>query len=280
MNIEAIWETLSVIDLQKMSDKYTDHTRIAGVYFSGTGNSRYAAECFCRELDKDSKVLSIEDHNVVSEIRQSDTLVFAYPVQYSTVPKILRDFITNNSELWTNKKVFIIATMGLFSGDGSGILGRLLHAFGAEVIGGLHLKMPDSIGDEKALKRPLDTNRELIRSAESKIKESVRLLKEGTPTREGLGPLYQMAGLFGQRLYFGHKTKEYSSKLKINSDKCVGCGLCVKLCPMNNISLAEGKAVPAAQCTMCYRCINKCPKQAITLLGKKVIEQSVIEKYV
>ena len=108
----------------------------------------------------------------------------------------------------------------------------------------------------------------------------MRLLKEGNPTREGLGPLYQMAGLFGQRLYFGHKTKEYSSKLKINADKCVGCGLCVKLCPMNNITVASGKAVSGNQCTMCYRCINKCPKQAITLLGKNIVEQSVIEKYV
>lgn len=251
-----------------------------GIYFSGTGNSKFAAECFCKNYDKDSKALSIEDQDAISEIKRSDLLVFSYPVQYSTVPKILRDFITNNSELWMNKKVFIIATMGLFSGDGSGILGRLLHGFGAEVIGGLHLKMPDSIGDEKALKRPLEKNKELVRAAESKIKESVRLLKEGNPTREGLGPLYQMAGLFGQRLYFGHKTKEYSSKLKINADKCVGCGLCVKLCPMNNITVASGKAVSGNQCTMCYRCINKCPKQAITLLGKNIVEQSVIEKYV
>ena len=33
------------------------------------------------------------------------------------------------------------------------------------------------------------------------------------------------------------------------------------------------------QCTMCYRCINNCPKQTMTLLGKMVVEQSVIEKY-
>lgn len=48
-----------------------------------------------------------------------------------------------------SKKVFLIATMGLFSGDGAGILGRLLQQYGAEIIGGLHLRMPDSIGDEK-----------------------------------------------------------------------------------------------------------------------------------
>ena len=50
--------------------------------------------------------------------------------------------------------------MGLFSGDGAGILGRLLQQYGAEIIGGLHLRMPDSIGDEKVLKRPLEKNKD------------------------------------------------------------------------------------------------------------------------
>jgi ferredoxin len=79
---------------------------------------------------------------------------------------------------------------------------------------------------------------------------------------------------------FGHKTGRYSSKLKIDNDKCIGCGLCAKLCPMKNITIKEHKAVSGDQCTMCYRCINKCPGQALTLLGKKVVEQCGIEKYI
>jgi ferredoxin len=69
------------------------------------------------------------------------------------------------------------------------------------------------------------------------------------------------------------------TKLRINADKCIGCGKCEKLCPMGNITMNAGKAVSGSRCTMCYRCINKCPKQAITLLGKKVVEQCGIEKY-
>jgi ferredoxin len=34
-----------------------------------------------------------------------------------------------------------------------------------------------------------------------------------------------------------------------------------------------------AQCTMCYRCVSQCPTQAITLLGKRVVEQCYLEKY-
>lgn len=93
--------------------------------------------------------------------------------------------------------------MGLFSGDGAGILGRVLQRYGAEIIGGLQLKMPDSIGDEKVLKRPREKNKELVKKAEQKISKSVHLLKAGKPTREGIGILYRLAGFFGQRLCFG-----------------------------------------------------------------------------
>ena len=250
-----------------------------GIYFSGTGNSRYAVELFCDEYDKEAKVFSVEDDNVIMAVKQEEVLVFAYPVQYSTVPKILREFINDNKELWKNKKIFVIATMGLFSGDGAGILGRLLEKYGAEIIGGLHLKMPDSIGDEKVLKRPLEKNVELVKKAEEKIKRAVGLMKAGKPTREGIGVLYHMAGFFGQRLYFGHKTKSYSDKLRIDENRCISCGKCEKLCPMNNIKVIDKKVMQNNQCTMCYRCVNNCPKQAMTLLGKEVVEQSVIEKY-
>ena len=148
---------------------------MVGIYFSGTGNSRYATEMFCNEYDEAAKAVSIEDDNVIDAVKNDEMLVFAYPVQYSTVPKILRDFIIKNKELWGNKKVFLIATMGLFSGDGAGILGRLLQQYGAEIIGGLHLRMPDSIGDEKVLKRPLEKNKERVKKAEQKISKSVRL---------------------------------------------------------------------------------------------------------
>ena len=253
---------------------------MVGIYFSGTGNSKYAAQLFCKEYDSESETYSIEDSEALTAATDADLIIFAYPVQFSTVPKIMRDYITDHNELWMNKKVFIIATMGLFSGDGSGLLGRLLQSCGATVIGGLHLKMPDSIADEKALKRPLEKNRELVKQADRKIKESVKRLKAGNPTREGIGVLYRLAGFFGQRAYFGHKTARYSSKLKIDNDKCIGCGICEKLCPMKNISIKEQKAVSSDSCTMCYRCINKCPEQAITLLGKRVVEQCGIEKYI
>ena len=73
--------------------------------------------------------------------------------------------------------------------------------------------------------------------------------------------------------------EHYSNKLKIDTTKCIGCAKCVKLCPMDNIKIENDKAVSLDKCTMCYRCINHCPTYSITLLGKSVVEQSLIEKY-
>lgn len=250
-----------------------------GIYFSGTGNSKYCVYKFLQEYGGDSLAFSIEQDEAAAHIKNSSEIIIGYPVQFSNIPKMLYDYIVKNRRLWRGKRIFIIATMGLFSGDGAGILARLLKKHGAVIIGGLHLRMPDSISDEKALKRSHEKNLELIRNTEMKIHKAVLQFKNGTPPQEGLGIFYHTAGLFGQRLYFYNKTKHYTDKLKISPEKCIGCGLCKKLCPMKNIKLANGTAVPANKCTMCYRCVNKCSKQAITLLGRKVVGQYDIRKY-
>ncbi|MBY2476631.1 EFR1 family ferrodoxin [Clostridioides difficile] len=251
-----------------------------GIYFSGTGNSRYCVEKFLQEYDETANSYSIEDSELLKHIHNHEDIVFGYPVQYSNVPKILKDFIISHSNLWNGKRIFIIATMALFSGDGCGVLSRILKKYGATTIGGLHLKMPDSIGDEKVLKHSLEYNRNLVIKAEKKINKSIKKLKSGIPPKDGLGFFCHIVGLFGQRLYFINKTNLYTDKLKINADECIVCGKCIGLCPMNNLVIKNDSIFSNGQCTMCYRCINNCPKQAITLLGKMVVKQSNLEKYI
>lgn len=260
---------------------YKYHTReeMIGVYFSGTGNTKYCIEKFMNYYNEKSQVISIEDKTVTDEIKRNKDIVLAYPIYYSNLPKIVRDFITFNRELFYNKNIFIIATMGLFSGDGTGCSARLLQRYNANIIGGVHLQMPDCVGDVKFLKKPLQKNKQIINAAEAKIKVTVDSIKKGTPPNEGLGIFYHLAGLFGQRLWFYNKTLNYTEKLKIDSEKCIGCSKCVNICPMNNLNITSGIAISGRKCTMCYRCVNNCPQRAITLIGKKILEQCKIENY-
>lgn len=250
-----------------------------GIYFSGTGNTRYCLKTFLDALGGGAAAIPIEDKRLPEQLERHEIIVLAYPVYFSGLPKIVRDFLVKHGETFRDKKVYIIATMGLFSGDGAGCAARLLKRHGARILGGLHLKMPDCIADEKALKRSLKENRRLVRQAQEKITCAARAFQSGAPTRDGLSLPCHLAGLFGQRLWFGRKTAAYTNKLKIDPQRCVGCAACVQGCPMKNLRLAGGKAVQQGSCTMCYRCISVCPRQAITLLGKRVVEQSRIEKY-
>ena len=141
---------------------------MTGIYFSGTGNTKFCVDKFLKEYDCSKNSFSIEDSEALERIKNDDEIVMGYPVQYSNIPKILRDYIVNNRYVWKGKNIFIIATMGLFSGDGAGISARLLKNYGAVIVGGLHLKMPDSICDERALKRSFEHNKRIVVKAAKK----------------------------------------------------------------------------------------------------------------
>lgn len=244
-----------------------------GVYFSGTGNTEYCIKKFVSEYAPSSPVISIEDSSILEVISRHQEIIFAYPIYYSNLPKIVRDFIVKNHTVWHGKRIFLIATMGLFSGDGAGLGSRLMKKYGAYIIGGLHVKMPDCICDVKTLKRSASSNREIIKDATDKLIKVAHQLKKHNPPQEGINAFYHIAGLLGQRLWFYSKTRAYSDQLHIDPNACIGCGKCAELCPMKNISMIDNRVQAHDQCTMCYRCINQCPQKAITLIGKKVIEQ-------
>lgn len=251
-----------------------------GIYLSGTGNTKHCLQKLLSILDKDAKMIPIEDPNSVVAIKENDEIILAYPTQFSNVPFMVRDFINKNASIWQDKKVFCMTTMGAFSGDGTGCAARALRKHGAIITGGLMVRMPDSVCDNKMLKKPLEVNRQIVRDADEKIEKIGNDMHNGGKyPQEGLSFFAHVAGLMGQRLWFYNKTTDYSTKLKI-SDACVGCGKCATSCPMNNLTISDEKAVSNNKCAMCYRCISTCPVKAITLLGNEVFEQVRFEKYV
>lgn len=248
-----------------------------GVYLSGTGNTKHCTQRLLELLDENAAAVPMEDKKAVQLIAESEFVVLAYPTQFSNAPVMVRDFIKNNAALWQGKSIFCLTTMGLFSGDGTGCTARILKKYGAKVVGGLQIHMPDSISDNKLLKKSPEEYRKIVKNADQKIEAAAGRIKTGDYPGEGLGFFSHIAGLLGQRLWFYGKTLHYSDKLKINSS-CVGCGLCAKVCPMHNITMQEGRPVSQGQCTMCYRCISQCPQKAMTLLGKEVAEQYRFEE--
>ena len=250
-----------------------------GIYLSGTGNTKHCVEKLVYLIDDTAKCVPLEYPQIVSILEKRETIILGYPTQFSNAPFMVRDFIKKNDSLWKGKKVFCINTMGLFSGDGAGCAARILKKYGAKILGGLQIKMPDSVCDNKLLKKDIEENRQIVKNADMRIEQVAEQIRRGKYPQVGLSFIAHIKGLFGQRLWFYHKTRGYTNKLKI-SDACIGCGLCSKECPMENIQMKDEKAVSGNRCTMCYRCISLCPQKAITLLGDRVMEQCRYEKYI
>ncbi|MFR3754564.1 MAG: EFR1 family ferrodoxin [Enterocloster sp.] len=223
-----------------MKSNITRWIELIGIYLSGTGNTRHCIEKLTGLLDSSAESMPLESRGTVEAIRNNDTIILGYPTQFSSAP-IWSGIYTQKCRSVEGKKLLCVSTMGAFSGDGAGCTARLLRKYGAVILGGLHIRMPDSVCDSKLLKKTLKQNREIIIQADKKIESAALLIKQGIYPKDGITFISHLAGLLGQRLWFYGKTADYTDKLKINKS-CIGCGLCVSLCPMENISMKNGKA--------------------------------------
>jgi len=55
--------------------------------------------------------------------------------------------------------------------------------------------------------------------------------------------------------------------VKVNREKCTGCGSCVTICPVAVLELESNlsKVVRQQECIGCMACVEGCPEGAITV---------------
>jgi len=54
-------------------------------------------------------------------------------------------------------------------------------------------------------------------------------------------------------------------EVKVDLEKCDGCGTCVDVCPVEVFEIKDGKSIPVKQeeCLVCRACEVQCPNSAI-----------------
>ncbi|OGS27944.1 MAG: ferredoxin [Elusimicrobia bacterium RIFOXYB2_FULL_48_7] len=53
--------------------------------------------------------------------------------------------------------------------------------------------------------------------------------------------------------------------VKVNQEKCTGCGKCADVCMVNAIKIEKGKAVINDNCVECGICLNTCAVKALSI---------------
>lgn len=235
------------------------------VYFTGTGNSKFAADVLAEKLEDECFSLNEAIKNSRSLKLQSEKpYVIVAPIHAGCYPLIVVKNI-KNAEFGGNKRVYFVSTMGAPSKMGGGFYEKLALSKGLDFGGYCGVVMQNNFlpGDTMPEKTKADEMLFDVFPELEKIAEKIKSGKSIT-VNEGAKPDAFMAGLMGK--LFGTFAGKFM-KMKVDN-RCDGCGICAEYCPVNNIELVSGKAVMKNKCVTCFSCINRCLPEAINVMGK------------
>lgn len=235
-------------------------------YFTGTGNSLYLA----RQLGKQLGGCQIESMAGQPPARPvggpDENIGFVFPVYGWGPPKIVRQFV-EKLDIHEGTYCFALVNYAGLKLDTLGLLNDILQQKGAELAYGYGIKQPGNsivtYGPPSPVKaqKMMETARgEIDKIAQDIAKKEVRPLKRsGTRiSKWGNNSMYK-------------NIEKYDEKFTV-TEKCTGCGLCSKVCPVQNIKIEDKKPTWHHHCERCLACIQWCPSEAIQY-GEKTIER-------
>ena len=235
------------------------------LYFSGTGNSRHAAQRMADALG--DTLLSLNDRirsGDTSPVETGERLVIVTPTYAWRIPRLVRDWLLR-TELTGAKQAWFVMTCGSEIGRANHYNRQLCAEKGLTCMGTAQLVMPENYIAMFGVPQAEEARR-IVARAEPDIDRAIAAVRAGqpfSPTRDHLYDRF-MSGPVNPIFYaVCVKAGPFTA-----SDACTGCGQCVRRCPTNNIVLRDGKPVWGKDCTHCMVCICYCPAEAIEY-GKK-----------
>lgn len=228
--------------------------------FSGTGNSRYVAEFIADKLgdtvvDFNEKIKN-GDH---SPIVVNGRLVIATPTYAWRIPRVVTEWI-EKTDITATDGVWFVMTCGGGVGNAEKFNKLLCVQKGFDYKGTAQIVMPENYI------AMFDAPQ--VDEAKQIVSNSIRDIEKAAEQIKNEKPFKTLKTSLIDKLYSGIVNDVFypmfvKSKAFYATDDCIGCGKCVKLCPLNNVKLADGKPVWGNNCTHCMACICYCPKAAI-----------------
>ena len=269
-------------------------------YFSGTGNTKWAASKLAAATREDlisiAPYMRADDssHNLAEPfiLKENERLGFVFPVHGWRVPKLVREFISkmkilrepsdasveNKAKaddcLKNSPFTYCVCTAGDSIGLTIENLNEVisqnpsLQALGiTEVSSSYSLIMPESYIGLPFM--DVDPKEREIRKKENAAQQLAVVCEEIFDRKEGIsrlvkGPIpwffTKVVGGFFENVLITDK------RFHVEKDRCVKCGICANVCPVGDIKGGHGEYpvwLHHKDCLTCFTCYHHCPHHAI-----------------
>lgn len=224
-------------------------------YFTATGNSLYVAKRL------DGNPISIPQALKQSNLDfTDDSIGIVFPIYAGRAPEIVIGFLRKFK--FNTEYMYFIGTYG----NSDSAIGKTLTDECQRI--GIKIDYLNTVAmvDNYLPAFDMENEKKADKGTEDKIKEIVSDISAKKkfitqPTPQGLRLAKQV-----WRMEKLHLMLNDGSQLKIKTDKCIGCGICKSVCPVDNIVIGNGIAVRRnAKCEYCLACAHACPQKAITI---------------
>ena len=247
-------------------------------FFSGAGHSfsvsRELSTCLeGAELVNISPLLKRETITDTTE-----QIGFVFPVYGGMPPKFIREWLARFRP-GKSSMIFAVCTCGIAPGHSLIEVDRILKSSGSKLTLGFAVRQPQAGIGSKRINTP-ELVEACLAEQKEKVKEVARHIRNGEPLKP------EKSGRFSEflntttltvlptlaKLIFHLITKGIKNMKFRPGTGCNGCGICIRLCPADNIRMIEGEPQWGDNCFGCMGCYHWCPENAVKDVGLDMIQ--------
>ncbi len=235
-------------------------------YFSGTGNSEWAARQLAEQLSQ--TLVSIADDMRTPSCHQleaDEPLGFVFPTYAWGLPLLVERFI-QTADIRGVGYTFMLTTCGDDTGRTAQQFRTAAAARGWSDASCWALQMPESyvclpgfeVDSAEKEDRKISTAKQRLDDIAAAIRERQRNVSDALPGSFAWVKSRMLRPVFNALLT--------SPKYFHTTDACISCGRCAQECPLHNIQMSTSSPSRpewGSNCAMCLHCYHTCPTRAI-----------------